>query len=69
MKIANYLIAGAAALMMVSCGGGMSLEEAKEIKKATKLTDKDLYAAFGWLLREDKINMVEEGKEVFVNLI
>lgn len=43
--------------------------EAKEIKKATKLTDKDLYAAFGWLLREDKINMVEEGKEVFVNLI
>ncbi|MBQ2025833.1 MAG: winged helix-turn-helix domain-containing protein [Paludibacteraceae bacterium] len=43
--------------------------EAKEIKKATKLTDKDLYAAFGWLLREDKINIVEEGKEVFVNLI
>ncbi len=36
MKIANYLIAGAAALMMVSCGGGMSLEEAKEIDKADR---------------------------------
>lgn len=36
MKIANYLIAGAAALMMVSCGGGMSLDEAKEIKKADR---------------------------------
>ena len=38
-------------------------------KKATKLTEKDMYAALGWLLREGKINVVEEGKELFINLI
>ncbi len=27
----------------------------KEIKKATKLKDKELYLGLGWLLREDKI--------------
>ncbi len=27
----------------------------KELKKATKFTDKDLYLGLGWLLREDKI--------------
>lgn len=36
MKIANLFIAGAAALMMASCGGGMSFDEAKEIKKADR---------------------------------
>ena len=28
---------------------------AKQIKKATKLVDKDLFLGLGWLLREDKI--------------
>lgn len=27
----------------------------KDLKKATKFTDKDLYLGLGWLLREDKI--------------
>ena len=27
---------------------------AKQIKKATKLVDKDLFLGLGWLLREDK---------------
>ena len=27
----------------------------KQIKKATKLIDKDLFLGLGWLLREDKI--------------
>lgn len=40
----------------------------KEIKKATKLTDKDLYAALGWLAREGKIALKEEEKELFVTL-
>lgn len=44
-------------------------QEIKEIKKATKLTDKNLYAALGWLSREGKIKMVEVGKEIFVTLI
>lgn len=40
----------------------------KDVKKATKLTDKNLYAALGWLAREGKINVEEEGKELFVSL-
>lgn len=27
----------------------------KELKKACKLTEKDMYAALGWLAREEKI--------------
>lgn len=42
--------------------------EVKAIKKATKLTDKEVYAAFGWLLREGKISVEEKEKEVFVAL-
>lgn len=46
--------------------GAMS---AKDLKKAAKIkTDKDLYLAMGWLLREDKLNVVEEGKEVTLSL-
>ncbi len=41
----------------------------KDIKKATKLTDKNLYAALGWLSREGKIKMEEEDKNLFVSLI
>jgi len=33
----------------------------------TKLTDKDLYAALGWLARENKIVFAEED-EIFVAL-
>jgi hypothetical protein len=50
---------------------------AKELKKAVakseepiKLTDKDLFLGFGWLLKEDKISIVEvEEGELFVKLI
>ena len=38
----------------------------KEIKKATKLKDKELYLGLGWLLREDKIfNCVAGEEEIF----
>lgn len=43
-------------------------QNVKEIKKATKLTDKDLYAALGWLAREGKVALEAEDKEVFVSL-
>ena len=37
MKIANFLMAGATALLLASCGGsGMSFDEAKDIRFATK---------------------------------
>lgn len=40
----------------------------KAIKKVTKLTDKDLYTALGWLAREGKITLEEVEKELFVSL-
>ena len=40
----------------------------KEIKKVTKLTDKDLYTALGWLAREGKITLEEVEKELFISL-
>ena len=42
---------------------------AKDLKKVAKIkTDKELYLAMGWLLREDKLNVVEEGKEFTLSL-
>ena len=35
----------------------------KQIKKATKLSEKDFNLGLGWLLREDKVNAVETGDE------
>ena len=35
----------------------------KEVKKQTKLKDKELYLGLGWLLREDKIFSCVAGEE------
>lgn len=35
----------------------------KQIKKATKLAEKDFNLGLGWLLREDKVSVVETGDE------
>jgi len=35
----------------------------KQIKKATKLAEKDFNLGLGWLLREDKLNVSETGDE------
>ena len=41
----------------------------KDLKKAAKVkTDKDLYLALGWLLREDKVEVTEADKVVIVTL-
>lgn len=43
----------------------------KQLKKVTKLKDKELYAALGWLAREDKVNInvdSEDEKELVVSL-
>lgn len=47
---------------------GLGRQHIKELKKATKLTDKELFAALGWLAREGKITIEEIEKEVFINL-
>jgi hypothetical protein len=41
----------------------------KAVKKATKLTEKDLNMAFGWLAREGKLNFSEVEGELFVSLV
>lgn len=42
----------------------------KEIKKETKLREKDVYAALGWLAREDKVKFeqIAEDKDGVVSL-
>ena len=42
---------------------------AKQLKKAAKLVDKDLYLGLGWLLREDKISTEEVEGDLFVKLV
>lgn len=42
---------------------------AKQIKKATKLKDKELFLGLGWLLREDKVATSEVEEDIFVKLI
>ncbi|MDD2285856.1 MAG: winged helix-turn-helix domain-containing protein [Paludibacter sp.] len=43
-------------------------QNVKAVKKATKLTEKDLNLALGWLAREGKVNFNEVEKELFVKL-
>lgn len=41
----------------------------KELKKATKTkSEKDLYLGIGWLLREDKLNVVDEAGDLTLSL-
>lgn len=40
----------------------------KAVKKATKLTEKDLNLALGWLAREGKVKFNEVDGELFVTL-
>ncbi len=42
---------------------------AKQLKKATKLVDKDLFLGLGWLLREDKLSVEEVEGELFIKLV
>lgn len=44
----------------------------KQLKKITKLKEKEIYAALGWLAREGKVNMdtdPQDEKEVLVTLV
>ena len=43
----------------------------KQLKKVTKLKDKEIYAAIGWLAREGKINInvdPNDAKELIISL-
>ncbi|MBR5102585.1 MAG: winged helix-turn-helix domain-containing protein [Muribaculaceae bacterium] len=41
----------------------------KGLKKATKLKEKEIYAAIGWLAREGKVNVNETETDVEVILL
>ena len=44
----------------------------KQLKKITKLKDKEVYAALGWLARENKISIApdpEDEKELIISLV
>ena len=41
----------------------------KDLKKETKLTEKDLNLALGWLAREGKVKFNEVDKDLFVSLV
>ena len=41
----------------------------KGLKKTTRLKEKEVFAAIGWLAREGKVNVTEIEKDVEVNLI
>ena len=41
----------------------------KGLKKVTKLKEKEVYAAIGWLAREGKVNVNEAEAEVEVTLL
>lgn len=63
----------------IGCDAGLvwnALNEAdvlgvKQLKKITKLKDKEVYAAIGWLAREGKVNVEDsaDGKELLVSLV
>jgi hypothetical protein len=40
----------------------------KALKKTLKLTDKDLFAALGWLAREDKVYFDESVEDTIIGL-
>ena len=40
----------------------------KDLRKETKLTERDTFAAFGWLAKEGKIALDKKGREFFVEL-
>lgn len=41
----------------------------KDLKKVTKLKEKEMYLALGWLGREGKINMEEVEKDIVITLL
>ena len=65
--IMNKMVGEFAGLIWRALEGKNALSQ-KEIKKATKLKDKEFYLGLGWLLREDKINVTEGEEENYYAL-
>lgn len=63
----NEKIGNNAGLVWSALSGGEL--NVKAVKKATKLTEKDLNLALGWLAREGKVQFNEVEGELFVALV
>ena len=63
----NEMVGEFAGMIWRALEGKNALSQ-KEIKKATKLKDKEFYLGLGWLLREDKINVTEGEEENYYAL-
>ena len=46
-----------------------STKEAKEIKKAAGIKDKEFYTALGWLARGGKVNIEVDKTNVYLKLV
>ena len=67
MNVENIgLWAGAVWNALNDANGSLTV---KKKKKTTKLKEKEVFAAIGWLAREGKVNVNEVEKDVEVNLI
>jgi len=44
------------------------MKSVKELKKVAKLNDKEIYAAIGWLAREEKLVFHQEDDDWFISL-
>jgi len=44
------------------------MKSVKELKKSTKLVDKEIYAAIGWLAREEKLVFDQEDDDLYLSL-
>jgi len=44
------------------------IKSLKELKKAAKFTDKEIYAAIGWLAREEKLIFHQEDDDWYISL-
>jgi len=62
-------LSGKTLCVFATSGGSGVSGSAKDLKKATKAkTEKELFMAIGWLLREDKVEVVEADKVMTVTL-
>ena len=71
-KISKQMMKQKAGVIAVTIWNALNETEgmtAKQLKKATKLVDKDLFLGLGWLLREDKVSVEEVEGELFIKLI
>ena len=65
----NHEFIGSNAGLILNVLTAANDQTVKSLKKATKLKDKELYCALGWLAREGKVSFDESGEEIVISLV